>query len=208
MPYLSVAGVAGPGDPFCHPETTLRCLELVRRAHPELLLCVATNGLNLVSFIPQLVELGVGYVTLTINALEPKVVARLHLQVEVEGRLWHGLEAASLLVERQLEALAQLKAQGLAVKVNTIVVPGVNLTQVVEVARVAARLGADLMNLMPLLPLEGTPLAGSPSPSPALIHRLRRQAAAFLPQMHHCRRCRADAMGLLLQVSPGSRKAS
>lgn len=197
MPYLSVAGVAGPGDPFCDPGPTLDCLEMIRRAHPGILLCVASNGLNLPPYIPRLLDLGVRHVTLTINALDPEVAARLHLHVNDQGRLLTGLEGAGLLIERQLEALAGLKALGATVKINTVLVPGVNQGQVKEVARAAAGLGADLMNLIPLIPVPGTPLAGIEPPSKALIHALRREAGAYLPQMAHCRRCRADAVGLL-----------
>ena len=197
MPYLSVAGVAGPGDPFCDPEPTLTCLEIISRAHPGLLLCVASNGLNLPNHIPRLAALGVKHATLTINALEPRIVARLHLQVKDQGRNLSGIKAGELLIERQLEALAGLKAMGMTVKINTVLVPGINEDQVVEVARAAAGLGADLMNVIPLIPVAGTPLAGAEPPSKALIHSLRREAGAYLPQMTHCRRCRADAVGLL-----------
>lgn len=197
MPYLSVAGVAGPGDPFCDPEPTLTCLEMISRAHPQLLLCIASNGLNLPVHIPRLAELGVRHVTLTINALEPEIAARLHLQVKDQGRVLTGLEAGALLIERQMEALAGLKALGMTVKINTVLVPGVNEGQVKEVARTTAGLGADLMNLIPLIPVQGTPLAGAEPPSKALIHRLRQEAGAHLPQMAHCKRCRADAVGLL-----------
>lgn len=197
MPYLSVAGVAGPGDPFSRPEATLETLELVSRAHPEIILCVATNGLNLAPHIPRLAEIGVRHVTLTINAVDPEAGASLHLQAKDQGRLLRGPEAAGLLIQRQTEALAGLKALGFTVKVNTVLAPGINEDQVAKVARLAAGLGADLMNLIPLIPVEGTPLAGSPAPSLELVHRLRREAGAFLPQMAHCRRCRADAAGLL-----------
>ena len=197
MPYLSVAGVAGPGDPFCDPEPTLTCLELISRSHPGLLLCVATNGLNLPIHVPRLAELGVKHVTLTINSLKPGVAARLHLQVKDGKRVLSGPAAGELLIQRQLEALTSLKALGMTVKINTVLVPGVNQEEVVGVARAAAGLGADLMNLIPLIPVAGTPLAGAGPPSPALIHRLRQEAGAYLPQMAHCRRCRADAAGLL-----------
>jgi nitrogen fixation protein NifB len=197
MPYLSVAGVAGPGDPFCEPEPTLTCLEIIRQAHPGLLLCVASNGLNLPPHIPRLAELGVRFVTLTINALEPAVAARLHLLVKDRGRTLSGPKAGALLIQRQLEALSGLKAVGVTVKINTVLVPGINEGQVVEVARMAAGLEADLMNLIPLIPVAGTPLAGAEPPSKALIHRLRQEAGAYIPQMTHCRRCRADAAGLL-----------
>lgn len=197
MPYISVAGVAGPGDPFHRPERTLACLELVRRNHPELSLCVSTNGYNLGPYIPDLLDLGVGFVTITINAVEPDVGASIYSRVGRGAQALTGEQGAETLIERQFDALAGLKAGGVTVKVNTVVIPDVNQGQASLIAKQAASLGVDLMNLIPLIPLPGVPLARQGTPSPALMHRLRREAGRHLPQMRHCQRCRADAAGLL-----------
>src|SRR5918912_1392545 len=45
VPQLSVVGIAGPGDPLANPERTFATLEGVRRALPDVKLCVSTNGL-------------------------------------------------------------------------------------------------------------------------------------------------------------------
>ena len=203
MPWLAVAGIAGPGDPFHDPEATLATLELVRAHHPDLLLCLSSNGLGIFEHIPSLVELGVEFVTLTVNAVDPAVGAKLYSWIRWQGRRLKGPEAADLLWERQEAALVLLKAHNLKVKVNMVVVPGINDLHVAAVASRVAALGADLMNLIPLIPLPGTPLAGTPPPSAALMESLRRQAGRYLLQMRHCRRCRADAVGLLEEGSPG-----
>jgi nitrogen fixation protein NifB len=102
-----------------------------------------------------------------------------------------------LLLARQADAVAKLKACGVTVKVNCVVVPGVNDGHVPEVARWAAGLGADIMNCIGLIPVPGTLLGDRPAPSAALLESLRREAGRYLPQMRHCARCRADAEGLL-----------
>ncbi|MCB2185607.1 MAG: radical SAM protein [Deltaproteobacteria bacterium] len=203
MPYLRVVGIAGPGDPFHQPARTLACLELVRSRHPELILCLSTNGYGLAPHVADLAELGVGFATLTINAVDPAVGAGLYQRVGVGEAARRGAEGAGELIARQFAALAALKARGLTVKVNTVVVPGLNQGQVGAIARRAGRLGADLMNLIPVIPLAGTPLAGQVAPHPALIRRLRQEARQHLPQMEHCQRCRADAVGLLGGSLPG-----
>lgn len=197
MPFLSVAGIAGPGDPFRHPERTLHCLELVRRRHPGLHLCVSSNGLNIGDHVGALADLGVRFVTITVNAVDPEVGRRIYVKVgRGEGAL-RGVAGAELLIGRQLEAVAALKAAGMNVKVNTVLVPGVNDFHVLEVARRVASLGADLMNLIGLIPLPGTALGRVPAPSPEKLAALRRAASKHLPQMTHCSRCRSDAAGLL-----------
>ena len=101
MPHISVAAVAGPGDAFCDPERTLKTFELIRRKNPDIALCVSTNGLNVKDSIPQLRDLNVGYVTITVNAIDPNIAARLHPWITVDGITIRGLEAAHILISRQ-----------------------------------------------------------------------------------------------------------
>jgi nitrogen fixation protein NifB len=51
-----------------------------------------------------------------------------------------------------------------------------------------------------MYPVADTPLAEVPEPSPQMVAEARRQAGQYLPLMHHCTRCRADACGLLGDV--------
>ena len=197
MPEISVVGIAGPGDPFSAPTATLETLTRVRAAHPDMAMCVSTNGLDLLPHIDALEALGVGFVTVTANAVHPAIAARLSPSILFEGRRLHGAAAGETLVARQLAAVAQLKARGFTVKVNCVVLPGVNEHHVPSVAERMAQLGVDIMNVLPLLPVAGTAMADTPPPSPGLMKKIREQAARHVPQMQHCTRCRADAAGLL-----------
>lgn len=197
MPQISVAAIAGPGDAFCDPERTLRTFELIRRHNSEIALCVSSNGLNIRDYIPCLRDLGVGYVTITVNAVDPKIGMRLHRSAVLYGRRYAGIEAASLLLARQLEALGRLKAAGITVKVNTVVVPGVNDGHVLFLTKRLERYGVDLMNFLPLIPLPGTELESACPPTDEYMRKLRLKASQHVQQMHHCNRCRSDAAGLL-----------
>ena len=196
-PGISVAGIAGPGDPFFAPELTLKTLEYLRASYPDLLLCVSTNGLKLADHIEALGDLGVDFVTVTVNAVAPEILQRIVSRVQLNGRSKQGYEAAGVLLERQLTAISRLKARGFTLKVNTVVIPGVNDGHVAAIATRLAPLRVDLMNLIPLIPVPGTPMAGYPAPGLALMSRLRAVAGLFIPQMRHCVRCRADAAGFL-----------
>jgi nitrogen fixation protein NifB len=90
-----------------------------------------------------------------------------------------------------------LKERGITIKINTIVVPGVNDHHVVEIARKVAELGANISNCVPLYPVEETPFASIASPSHQQIAAIRTEVSKYLPIMAHCTRCRADAVGLL-----------
>lgn len=201
-PRIAVVGVAGPGDPFASPETTLDTLRRVRRRYPEMLLCVASNGLNVLPYADEMAELAVSHVTLTVNAVNAEIGAKIYAWVRDGKRIHRGAVAAALLWERQSEAIAALKRRSVAVKINTIIIPGVNDAHAVEVVRQVAQRGADISNCVPLYPVRGTALAGVEPPSAARMTAIRAEASAYLPMMTHCRRCRADAVGLLGEPAP------
>ena len=207
MPHISVAAIAGPGDAFCDPERTLKTFELIRRKNPDIALCVSTNGLNVGGSIRHLCDLNVGYVTITVNAIDPAIAARLHPWITVDRKIIGGMEAAQALISRQLEAICRLKDAGIIVKVNSVVVPGINEFHLPFLAKKLGRLNVDLMNFLPLIPLAGTDMADVAPPSEDKMRRLRQRASPHVRQMHHCTRCRSDAVGLLPKerVSPSDR---
>jgi len=196
-PRITVAGIAGPGDPFANPKETLETIRLIRRRFPDLLLCLATNGLGLPPYLDELAGINVSHLTLTVNAVDPEIAAKIYSWVRDGKVIYRGLAAAEVLLQRQLESIRGLKARGITVKVNTIIIPGINDRHVQEVAKKMAELGVDILNCMPMYPNADTPFGDVPEPQPEQINGIRREASRLIPQMHHCTRCRADAVGLL-----------
>jgi nitrogen fixation protein NifB len=197
MPEITVVGIAGPGDPMASASETLETIRRVRERHPRLLVCLSTNGLGLPAHLDEIAKLGITHTTVTVNAVDPDVGRHFYRWVRDGKVLYRGIGAAKLMLDRQTQAIRGLKAHGITVKVNTIVTPGINDGHVEEIARVAAGLDADLLNLIPLHPTADTAFGHLPEPSAALMDELRMRAGKYLPQMSHCRRCRADAVGLL-----------
>ncbi len=197
VPNLSVIGIAGPGDPFANPVETMETLVSVRKRWPSMMLCVATNGLAIAPLIDNLAALEVSHVTLTVNAVDPVVGARIYAWIRDGRRLLRGLDAAKLLLERQLEAISRLKARGVVVKINTILMPGINDHHVNDVAKTVSGLGADLMNVMAFLPVAGAAFEDLLPPDSLELARARLQGGQHLKQMSHCARCRADAVGMI-----------
>jgi nitrogen fixation protein NifB len=195
--HISVVGIAGPGDPMANPVETLEALRLIRGQFPDMLLCLASNGLALPRYLDDLEGIGVSHVTVTVNAVDPEIGSRIYAWVRDGKVIYRQRQAAELLLERQIESIRGLHERGIIVKVNTIVIPGVNDHHVIEVAKTVAELGADLLNCMPIYPNKDTPFAEVQEPSAANLEALRSEAERFLPQMRHCTRCRADAVGLL-----------
>lgn len=196
---LAVVGIAGPGDPFANPEETLETMRRVKADFPEKIFCLSTNGLDLEPYIDEIAELGVSHVTLTINAVDPAVTAKIYKWVRFGKHVYRGEEGAKLLLQRQLACIPLLKAKDITVKINSIIIPGINEDHIEEVAKVCASLGADVINCIPLIPTAETPFAEVEKPEAKLIFRVRTLASEHLKLMSHCARCRADAAGLLGQ---------
>jgi len=194
---IAVVGIAGPGDPFANPEETLETLRLVRQRHPDLMLCVATNGLALADYVNDLAVLEVSHVTVTVNAVDPAVGEKIYAWARKNRKVYRGGDAARIIMASQTEAIRLLKERGMTVKINSVIIPGVNDRHIPEVARRTADLNADIFNAIPMYRVAGTPFAGI-EPLPAdKISALREAAGSYLPQMTHCGRCRADAAGLI-----------
>jgi nitrogen fixation protein NifB len=198
---LSVVGIAGPGDPLANPAATFATLEGIRRAAPDLTLCLSTNGLALPDHVERLAALGVNHVTVTVNMVDPAVGERIYPWALWKGRKVRGLDAARLLSERQLEGIERLVDRGILCKVNSVVIPGVNDQHLPEVSRRLRSLGVFLQNVMPLLsaPEHGTHfgLTGQRGPTGAELEAVQQACEVDSRIMRHCRQCRSDAVGLL-----------
>ncbi len=196
-PQIAVVGIAGPGDPFANPDETMETLRLVRAKYPKLLLCLATNGLGILPYIEALGKLQVSHVSLTVNAVNPEILEKIYAWVRYGKRVITGREGVAQILENQMAAIPLLKAQGIIVKVNVVVIQGVNDEHVLEVAKAVKVLGADIVNPMPMYANNETKFGEANVPSGERIREIKAHLAKILPVMHHCTRCRADAVGFL-----------
>lgn len=196
---LSVVGIAGPGDPFANPRETLETMRRIKKEFPEKIFCLSSNGLELYDYIDELAEIGVSHVTITINAIDPEITAKVYRWVRFQKKVYRGVEGARILLEQQLRCIPKLKEKGIVVKINSIIIPGINEDHIQEVAKKCAELGADVMNCIPLIPTAETDFADFEKPDNKMIFRTRLGASDHMKMMNHCARCRADAAGLLGQ---------
>ncbi len=198
-PRITVVGIAGPGDPFANARETMQTLRLIRERFPRMLFCLSSNGLGVMPYLDELQQYGVTHMTITVNAVDPEIGQKFYSWVRDGKVLYRGLEAAKLMWERQEKVIKGLKERGIVVKVNTIITPGINDHHVEAVASKMRELGVDILNCIPLYPTKDTIFEDIPEPGKEEIERIRAMAGLHLPQMRHCKRCRADAVGLLDQ---------
>ncbi|MBK1701246.1 nitrogenase cofactor biosynthesis protein NifB [Thiococcus pfennigii] len=201
IPQMSVLGIAGPGDPLANPERTLATFRALSEQAPDIKLCLSTNGLALPGLVDAICAHNIDHVTITINCLDPDIGAEIYPWIFWNRRRIKGRRAAEILIEQQQLGLEALVARGVLVKVNSVMIPGVNDAHLAEVSRVVKAKGAFLHNVMPLIakPEHGTfyGLMGQRGPTPQELRALQDACAGDMRMMRHCRQCRADAVGML-----------
>src|SRR5665648_329472 len=133
-PFIKVVGIAGPGDPLANEET-FETFRLIKAEFPDLMLCLSTNGLALPQRIAQIKELGVSHLTVTINAVDPEIIAKIYSHINYNGKIIRGIEAARILHENQIKGLKAAIAENILVKVNTVLIPGINDHHIEEIAK-------------------------------------------------------------------------
>lgn len=196
IPGLSVIGIAGPGDPLAN-KATFETLELIGSRFPDLTLCLSTNGLMLPGNEQRLFDLGVRFVTVTMNAEDPDIGADIYEYVTLDGKRYTGREGARILIERQKEGIERCAELGMLVKVNIVMVPGINDLHIPDLVRSVRSLGAYIVNILPLIPVEGTAFENRRAPTSKERKELMDTCSVDAKMMRHCKQCRADAIGLL-----------
>ena len=192
-PEIRVAGIAGPGDTLAS-DNALKTFRLIDKEFPELIKCMSTNGLLLAERADEIIEAGIDSLTVTVNAVDPKIEARLNDYIIWHGKKIEGEEGAAILIENQLAGIKKIAAAGITVKVNTVLVPRINGEHIAQIAKTVAEAGAVKYNIIPLIPT--AKLAEEPAPTCQQIHTARADASQYIDLFLHCNHCRADAIGV------------
>lgn len=198
IPQLSVIGIAGPGDPLAN-EATFESLELIGKEMPGLTLCVSTNGLALPDCAQRLYDLGVRFVTVTMNCTDPEIGAKIYDAVVFDGKKYSGVEGAEILRDRQIEGIKKCVALGMLVKINIVMIPDINDSHIPDLVAYVRSLGIYMVNILPLIPVDGTKFSDLRAPTPLERRDMMDRCGLDGRMMRHCRQCRADAIGLLGQ---------
>lgn len=188
-----VVGVAGPGDALAN-ELTFHTLAHINKLYPKITTCLCTNGLLLEDRLGEIVAAGVRTITVTVNTADSWVGKHIYSSVNYQAKTYRGEEAAALLIEKQFLGIKKAVAAGFHVKVNTVLIPGVNGTHVLELACRLGDAGVTVMNIMPLIPAGR--MRNYLPPTCDELQRARRQCAEVIPQFHRCQQCRADVIFL------------
>ncbi|WP_026881930.1 nitrogenase cofactor biosynthesis protein NifB [Clostridium akagii] len=199
MKNLTVLGIAGPGDALANFDEVRKSIELIKKEDPNITFCLSTNGLMLPFYANQLVELGVSHITVTINAVDIKIGAKVYKEVNYLGKKYVGEEAAEILMNNQLTGLRYLCSKGIICKVNTVMIKGINDEHIVDVIKKVKECGVYITNIMQMIPVKGSGFENLPMVSNQELKKMRKESEKHVKQMYHCKQCRADAIGTLSQ---------
>lgn len=192
-PEITVVGIAGPGDTLA-TGCALETFRLVNESHPELINCLSTNGLLLEQYADEIYNVGVRTVTVTVNAVDPVILKDICSWVIKDGVKHEGYEGAEILIEAQKRGIKKLAELGAIIKINSVLIPGINDSHMGEIAQTVKELGANIMNIIPLIPQNE--LSHMDAPTCFELNAAREEAEKFLPVFRHCQHCRADACGI------------
>lgn len=192
-PAIKVAGIAGPGDTLAS-DYALETFRLIKANFPDLVKCMSTNGLLLAEKADEIIATDIDSLTVTVNAVDPEIEAKLNRGILYHGKHYTGVEAAEILIKNQLEGIRKVSAAGITIKVNTVLVIGINDEHIEEIAKTVKSAGASIYNIIPLIPQNE--LKDYPEPTCAQIESVRSKASKYIDVFRHCRRCRADAIGV------------
>jgi nitrogen fixation protein NifB len=190
---ISVAGIAGPGEPLFN-EATFETMALLHERHPEMVRCLSTNGLLLPDTIERLKRFGLDTITITVNALDPAVYGKIIDTISYKGERRSGENAMKVLIANQRRGAELAVAAGMAVKINTVYIPEFNAGEIENIARLYSGIGIYSMNIIPLIPLGK--FGNLRTPTVAEMGHMRNACKPYVRQFRKCRQCRADACGI------------
>lgn len=191
---LTVVGIAGPGEPL-YNEETFETLRLVKKEFPRLIRCISTNGMLLSDKISHLQKAGISSVTLTLNTLRVETAVKIYSYAGILNKNSTFRENVELFLHKQQQGLSDTVKAGITLKLNMVLIPGINDGETEEIASFAKENGVSIMNVMPLIP-QGK-LKHVREPDFQEVKKAKLSAGKYLTQLDSCGRCRADAVGLI-----------
>lgn len=192
-PSITVAGIAGPGDTLA-TDYALDTFRLIRDHFPKLIKCMSTNGLLLYERADEIIDVGIDSLTVTVNAVDPEIEAKINSYIIYHGEKIEGVQGAKILIENQLKGIRKIADAGITIKVNSVLIPEINDVHIEEIAKTVSAAGASIYNIIPLIPQ--AELSGCRAPVCAEIDAVRTRAGQYIDVFRHCQHCRADAVGV------------
>jgi nitrogen fixation protein NifB len=192
-PNLRIVAVSGPGEPLANPET-LTALRGIAEMNDDVKFCLSTNGILLNEKLTELLEIGLSSISVSMSTQSSVIAGMLYEWAAINGRILQGEQMGKEVVSRQLQGIKLASDLGICVKVNTILIPDINMEDIEPLSKQISRAGAKLHNIVPLIPCDTA--ASLRTPTVREISAARIAASKNIRQFVHCRQCRSDVIGV------------
>jgi nitrogen fixation protein NifB len=197
IPNLTVAAIAGPGEPLANFEEVKETLRLLRQSYPETNLCLSTNGLMLPVYATHLISLGVNYITVNLNAINPDTGAKLYNYITYLGHKYTGVEGANILLQNQIAGISYLASRGISVRLNIAVIKGINDQELKDIAYMAKETGCKMINIIQHIPNKDGIVLETETFEKEELNELRRECEKIIPLSYYCKTCSAATVETL-----------
>lgn len=177
---ISMAAIAGPGDPLATPDLTLAMAKAVKSRFPDLSVGLLTLGIGSSKLAGELAEAGIDYVEMKVEGVRTEILEKLFAWIRPGAKTLKLADAASLLLKEQRDGVSALKFRRVTVGILTTLYPGYNSDHVAKISSEMVELGADSISLIPYCPEVGAEV-NLESPSPEIIKTANTKASMYLP---------------------------
>lgn len=188
LPNLSVAAITGPGEALADFEAVKIVFLRIRKLHPEMILCLSTNGLMLPVYANHLISLGVNSLTVNVNTLQPETGAKIYDHITYMGHRYDGIEGANILLQNQIAGINYLASLGIALRINIQVIKGINEYEIKDIIHFAKDSGCKFTNVIPLSDFEDSESGLEAFYSDRLSEE-RTEYEEIMPQSYFCKPC-------------------
>lgn len=200
-PECKVMGIAGPGDPFANADEIFETFRIIKENYPDKVCCTCTNGFYVPLYENELKNSCIDYMTVTVNSIYPETLSRIYDFLIYDGRKITGLEMGILIQQLQKKSLEIISdCSGITLKINIVIIPGVNDTEVIDIIRETIKYNVHIYNFIPVIPTNGTKFEGVEAWGEKQINELKNKVRVQFPNIllkDKCHRCRADACGVV-----------
>lgn len=196
LPNLSVVAVSGPQEALADFDALKNVFLKIRQLHPEILLCLSTNGLMLPVYANHLISLGVNSITVTMNTIHPETGAKIYDHITYLGHKYYGTEGANILLQNQIAGLSYLASHDIAIRINIYAIKGINDNEIRDIIKFAKECGCKFTNVIDLSTgkVNENGLESFYSDS---LNEERPEYEKIMPQSYFCKPCNADSVETL-----------
>jgi nitrogen fixation protein NifB len=190
---LRIIAISGPGEPLVNPETFATLQRIIEQG-VDAKFCLSTNGVMLSEMLTSLSDLNISTISVSMSTQSHVIATRLYQWANINGRILRGQQMGKEIVSRQLHGIELAADSGICVKVNTILIPELNMGDIGPLSKSISKAGARLQNITPLIPCDAA--ASLRAPSVKELENARKIASRSILQFTHCKQCRSDVIGV------------